>query len=88
LSDAVPNPFNPSTTITYSIPRDMQVSLEIFDVAGRHVTSLVRGHVVAGEHQAQWAGRDDGGHRVASGVYLYRLQAADQVKTKRMVLIK
>ena len=64
------------------------VELTIYDVAGRRVKSLWSGHVAAGDHQANWDGRDDTGKRVASGVYLYRLEADEFVETKRMVLVK
>jgi cysteine-rich repeat protein len=88
LDDAIPSPFNPNTTITYRIPQAGYVELAIYDPAGRHVRTLV-GHLMpAGEHEVQWDGQDAAGTRVASGVYLYRLQADDFAQTKRMVLLK
>ncbi len=88
LGNAIPNPFNPRTTITYSIPQEGAVLLEIYDLAGRHVNTLVSEHIDAGEHHIQWNGKDDAGNQVASGVYLYQLRAGDFVDTKRMVLLK
>ena len=88
LQEAMPNPFNPSTTITYSTPRAGQVVLEIYDLAGRHVSTLVDEHVTQGEHLARWNGMDDTGAQVSSGVYLYQLRAGEFIETKRMVLLK
>jgi len=88
LRQAYPNPFNPRTTITYLISQAGQVKLDIYDLAGRHVSTLVSEHVDIGEHQVQWNGKDDTGSQVASGVYLYQLRAGDLVETKRMVLLK
>ncbi len=83
-----PNPFNPSTMIRYSLPRSGHVELEIYDLGGRQVRTLVREVVEAGEHRARWNGRDDAGAQVVSGVYLYRLRTDDHVETRRMVLLK
>jgi hypothetical protein len=88
LGVAHPNPFNPSTTISFSVSQEGPVALEVFDLAGRHVQTLVSAVVSAGEHSVQWHGRDDTAAQVASGVYLYRLKAGDFVQTKRMVLLK
>ncbi len=70
-----PNPFNPETTIRYSLPSRAQVQLVIYDLAGRVVKYLVSEQQAPGEHSAQWNGRDDAGNSVASGVYAYRLTA-------------
>ncbi len=83
-----PNPFNPRTSISYSIPEACQVELEIYDLAGRHVKTLISEHMGAGEHQVRWDGKDAGGVQVGSGVYLYRLRAGEQVETRRMALLK
>ena len=85
---AAPNPFNPRTTISYGLPHDGHVELTIYDLAGRRVKVLVSEHVSAGEHEAQWHGRDEAGKQVASGVYLYRLRAGEFVETQRVVLVK
>lgn len=70
-----PNPFNPSTFIRYSLPIDASVSLEIFDIMGRKVRSLLDGGKSAGYHTVVWNGRDNVGKDVASGTYLYRFVA-------------
>lgn len=86
---ASPNPFNPMTTIAFDLPRDMRVNLDIFDVAGRRVRSLVSGEVMpAGRRSVLWNGLDDGGRRAATGVYFYRLQAGEFTGTGRMMLVK
>jgi flagellar hook assembly protein FlgD len=64
------------------------VKLDVLDVSGRHVRTLVYGDVEAGRRVAVWEGRDDHGLRVASGVYFYRLRAGAFVETRRMVLLK
>lgn len=83
-----PNPFNPSTEIRFGVPRGGPVRLVVYDVAGRRVRTLVEGVLAAGEHRAVWRGRDDAGSPVASGIYLYRLTTADDLRTRRMVLLK
>ncbi len=78
-----PNPFNPSTTIRYNLPKAADVRLEIFDATGRLVQQLVSGRQQAGEQRAVW---DASG--MASGVYLYRLSAGEFVKTRKMLLVR
>jgi flagellar hook assembly protein FlgD len=70
-----PNPFNPSTTISYLLAENSSVRLEIYDVAGRKVRSLVDESRSAGYHNVVWNGRDQNGSQVSSGVYLYRFTA-------------
>jgi hypothetical protein len=72
-----PNPFNPSTSIQYSVGSVQFVSLKIYDVLGREVKTLVQRKMQAGSYEMQWDGRDARGRQVASGVYVYRLQAGD-----------
>ncbi len=88
LSQNVPNPFNPATTISYELNAGGQVDLRVFDLAGRLVRTLVHDSQEAGTHQVLWRGRDQAGRTVAAGVYFYRLDAGSQVKTRRMVLAK
>ncbi len=88
LYPCAPNPFNPRTTIRYTLAQAGHVELEVYDAAGRHVRTLVRELVSAGEHEVYWSGRDDAGEAVASGVYLYQLRADSFVETRRMVLLK
>ena len=84
----VPNPFNPETTIRFELPQAVEVKLEIFDVLGQKVRTLVGGSLQACMHSTVWNGRNDDGMQVGNGIYLYRLQAADFVTVKRMMLLK
>ncbi len=89
LSQNVPNPFNPSTTINYQVPNGgADVSIRIYDVAGRLVRTLVDEHRPAGTHAVAWDGRNQAGTRVASGVYIYRMTAGSFSDARRMVLLK
>jgi hypothetical protein len=83
-----PNPFNPITEISFTIPQSEHVQLQIFNVTGRKVKTLVDGNLSAGEHTYEWDSTDDSGGKVASGVYFYRLTAGDVTATKKMTLIK
>ncbi len=88
LAQNAPNPFNPSTTIAFTVPRDAEVSLRVFDVRGRLVRTLVDGVRPAGQHTVDWDGRDDRGAGAASGVYLYQLQVGDETRHRRMLMVK
>ncbi len=88
LAPNQPNPFNPSTTIAFSLPRAGDVELAVYTLDGRRVAVLVDGTLPAGPHAATWTGRDDGGRQVASGTYFYRLTTDEQTLTRRMVLVK
>ncbi|MBU8920545.1 MAG: T9SS type A sorting domain-containing protein [Bacteroidales bacterium] len=83
-----PNPFNPSTTISYNLPATGFVSIEIFDVTGRRVKTLVSDVKNPGPHRIEWNGLDETGMRVVSGVYFYRLRAGKEELTKKMVLMR
>jgi hypothetical protein len=88
LEQNVPNPFNPATTIRFSLARAGRASLAIYDVAGRLVRRLVDEERAAGRHEVRWDGRDARGHRVASGIYFYRLEAGDRLAIRKMALMK
>jgi hypothetical protein len=89
LDQNVPNPFNPVTTIGYSIPEEGRVALRVYDVTGRLVRTLVDGHQCAGVSQAIWRGNDNNGAPVASGVYFYRLSTeGEAAQTRKMVLLR
>ncbi|MDH7561650.1 MAG: FlgD immunoglobulin-like domain containing protein [bacterium] len=72
-----PNPFNPGTTVQFALAAGQEVQLAIFDLCGRLVRALVQGDAPAGEHQARWDGRDDGGRDVPAGVYVCHLRCGD-----------
>ena len=88
LAQNTPNPFNPKTTIAFNLTAPGDVTLEIYDVAGRRVATLLDRHMSAGAHVAQWDGKTGDGERAASGVYFYKLAADDQKISKKMVLLK
>jgi hypothetical protein len=83
-----PNPFNPSTTISFFIPDRMSVTLDIFDVKGSRVKTLINEIKPAGRYKAQWNGRNTHGNSVSSGVYYYRLATGKKVITKKLVLMR
>ena len=89
LESNVPNPFNPTTTIGFEIPGDgAEATLEIFDVAGRLVCTLVDGRMAKGGHTVTWNGTDHSGRELSSGVYFYRLRTAENEMTRKMLLLK
>ena len=89
LSQNFPNPFNPSTTITFTLPGTRTVALDVFDVTGRHIRSIVNGTMGAGVHTARWDGRDDRGSAAASGAYFITMKAgSDFAATRKMILAK
>jgi photosystem II stability/assembly factor-like uncharacterized protein len=88
LSQNYPNPFNPETKISFSIPKAGDVTIKIYDIQGREVTTLVNASMNAGTHEVVWNGTNASGFRVASGLYVYTMKSADQVLSKKMVLMK
>jgi hypothetical protein len=88
LRGNAPNPFNPATNISFDVPISSHVKLVVFDAAGRRVRTLVNQELAAGVYTHKWDGCDDKGRSVASGVYLYRMQARSFAKNKRMTLIR
>jgi hypothetical protein len=88
LDPVSPNPFNPSTIISFSLSAAGPADLSIYDVSGRLVTTLASGEREAGPGTVRWDGRDSQGIEVGSGVYFVRLNAAGSVATRKMVLVK
>jgi C1A family cysteine protease len=88
LHQSIPNPFRPSTSIAYDLPRSASVRLTVYDLAGRAVRALVDRTQDSGSHEASWDGRDDSGRRVGAGVYFYKLIACDRELTRKVVLIE
>jgi hypothetical protein len=88
LAQNDPNPFNPSTTISFSLDNDTFALLTIYDVAGRLVRTLVNRKLARGRHSEVWDGRDVGGVEVVSGIYFYRLEAGSRAIKKKMLLLK
>ena len=88
-----PNPFNPETWIPFELSQDSEVSVTIYDVAGAPVRNISVGYLEAGRYVSQsksvyWDGKTDTGKRVASGIYLYQIQAGDYIETRKMVILK
>ena len=83
-----PNPFNPSTTITFGIPEASEVTLAIYNLRGQLIQTLYSGVIAAGQHSVVWNGNDSRGAKVASGVYVYQLKSKDFVATKKLVFTK
>ena len=88
LAQNYPNPFNPTTTINYTIPKEGNVKIEVYDITGKLVTTLVNSSMSSGKYSVTWDGRNSSGQNVGSGIYLYRIQASDFVAVKKMVMLK
>ncbi|MBP9581972.1 MAG: T9SS type A sorting domain-containing protein, partial [Ignavibacterium sp.] len=78
-----PNPFNPTTTIKFDLPKDGLTTLEIFDILGRRITTLINENRSAGSYEQVFNASS-----LASGVYVYKLQAGDYINSKKMILLK
>jgi len=85
-----PNPFNPSTIISYTLPEVTRITLKIYDVLGREVKTLINGEQPAGVYRLNWNGDNNFGSKVASGIYIYRIEAGSGkfIQTKKMILLK
>jgi hypothetical protein len=83
-----PNPFNSDTYINYQLPHDSHVELQVFDILGQKIKTLVSAELTAGYHTAYWKGVDDFGNRVNSGVYFYRMEAGPYRMAKKTILMK
>jgi len=83
LAQNYPNPFNPTTTIGYQLPQQSEVRLEVFDMIGRRVATLVDETMQAGHHRVEFKASN-----LASGIYFYRMAAGDEVMMRKLTLIK
>ena len=88
LRQNYPNPFNPSTNITFTLPRNSRVTIDVYNVHGSKITTLVEGIKTAGMHTAQWNGKDASGNSVPAGVYVCKMKATGFEQTIRMLLLK
>ena len=88
LHQNYPNPFNPETTIAYQLKQLSDVRLEIYNVLGQRVRTLINSRQDGGQHNVLWNGRNDSGKAVASGIYIYRLSANDFTVSRKMVLVR
>ena len=83
-----PNPFNPVTTISYSLSKESEISLTIYTIKGQKVKELIKGTQPAGSYNVTWDGKDETGKAVGSGIYFYKLRTKDKELTKKMLLLK
>jgi hypothetical protein len=83
-----PNPFNPSTHIAYNLPTASQVLIEVYNITGQRVKTLVNEYKAAGRHEVSWNGTDEYGRGVSTGIYLYRMMADGFQDSKKMILMK
>ena len=83
-----PNPARPETMIRFRLATGALAKVAVFDASGRRVRELLNGSQTAGEHQVIWDGRDDAGHPLASGVYLYKLESGDYRAERKLLLVR
>jgi hypothetical protein len=83
-----PNPFNPSTTIRYDLPKTVNVLLKIYNILGQEVKMLVNETQTAGEKKVVWDGKDHLSNDVGSGIYIYQIQAGNYTKGRKLVLLR
>ncbi len=88
LKNAYPNPFNPITTISFSIKDKSFTALEIYNIKGQKVKTLKKAVLDKGNYHIQWDGKNDQGHKAGSGIYFYRLSTKDYLKIKKVILLK
>jgi hypothetical protein len=88
LMQNFPNPFNPSTTLTFDVAQAGNVTIQIYDVSGRLVATPLNAHKEIGRHGVEWNGKDTNGSLVPSGIYFYRMRAASFEATKKMILVR
>ena len=88
LHQNYPNPFNPTTTIRFDVPEPSNISLKVYNLMGQEIRTLTNEWLPTGSHRLIWNGKDQQGIPVSAGVYIYRLQAQDFQKTRKMVLLK
>jgi len=87
LHNSYPNPFNPETNISFSLPAEQEVSLNIYNLKGQRVRELVNGQMVSGTYTIIWDGKNDGGKQVGSGLYFYKLRTDGREFSKKMLLL-
>ena len=88
LGPSYPNPANGGLRIDYALPKESQVSLRVYNIAGQLVRTLIEGKEKPGFYKAEWDGKDQLGHRVSSGVYFYRMEAGEFRKTRKLVVVR
>jgi flagellar hook assembly protein FlgD len=84
----MPNPFNPSTRISFSLSLESEVTIEVYDTTGRKIVTLARARFSAGSHAVVWEARDRQGRDVSSGTYFYRVSAGTHAVTRKMLFLR
>jgi flagellar hook assembly protein FlgD len=88
LKQNYPNPFNPATTIEFTLPRSGYTRLEIYNITGQRVQTLIDRNLPAGSHRVTWTAVDADGQPLPSGIYYYRLTAEGREYSRQMILVK
>ncbi|RLC56818.1 MAG: hypothetical protein DRH89_04855 [Candidatus Cloacimonadota bacterium] len=88
LKGNYPNPFNPTTTISFSLPNEQEIELTIYNIKGQKVKQLINGQLTAGQHSMIWDGKDTNDKSVGSGIYFYKLKTGNDVLTRKMLMMK
>ncbi len=88
IKSVYPNPFNPTTTISFSLPYDSQVVLSIYNIKGQKIKTIMKNCLKSGQHNIVWDGQDESGKHISSGIYFGLLETPDFKTTKKMILIK
>ena len=88
LSQNFPNPFNPTTSIVFSLAKTGHVKISIYNMLGQKIQDLVNQKVIAGTHEVAWNGKDQSGKAASSGIYFYRMETDSHIAMKKMTLIK
>ena len=88
LNQHYPNPFNPTTSISFNLKKSENASLVIFNLKGQKVKQLINEQLSAGLHSVVWDGKDKMGNSVSSGIYLYKLKSGKYTSSKKMILMK
>jgi len=88
LSQNYPNPFNPTTTISFTTSEQTRATLEVYNLIGQNVRTLLYGDVDPGTTNVTWDGNDEHGRQAASGVYFYKLTAGSAEQVKKMILLR
>ena len=83
-----PNPFNPITSIKYDLPRETPVTIEIYNIIGNKITTLIDKNMDAGSHIVRWNSTDNNGAKIPSGIYFYHIKTNEFIKTKKMIILK
>jgi len=88
LAQNYPNPFNSSTAIVFTVPEAAQVTVSVYDLAGKRVKTAIDKEVTSGEHRIMWNGRNEQGRAVAGGVYLLKMTVGNFSLTRKMTLLR